>query len=135
MKRFFSTKYNQNSLNVGLFILRVVLGILLMHHGYGKLERFSHLKDSFMSFMGMSSMISLSLIIFAELIGGLFLALGLFTRLMCIPIIIGMSVAAFIAKNGDVFGEAELPTMFLAAAAMLFLTGPGKYSLDKMVWK
>lgn len=135
MKRLFSTKYNHNALNIGLLILRVTLGILLMHHGYAKLSHFNELKDSFMSFMGLSSTLSVSMIIFAEFFCGLFLALGLFTRLICIPIIIGMTVAAFVAMEGDIFGKAEMPTMYMMAAISIFFTGPGKYSLDGGIWK
>lgn len=135
MKRFFSTKYNHNALNFGLLLLRVMLGVLLMYHGYSKLSNFNAMKDSFMSFMGMSSMVSFSLIIFAEFFCGLFLILGLFTRLICIPIIIGMAVAAFVAHGGDIFGKAEMPVMYMSAAIAIFFTGPGKYSLDGGIWK
>lgn len=135
MKRFFSTKYNANATNFGLLLLRVMLGIFLMHHGYGKLSHFNELKDSFMNFMGLGSTISASLIIFAEFFCGLFLILGLFTRLVCIPIIIGMAVAAFIAMGGDVFGKAEMPVVYMSLAIVLFFTGPGKYSIDGGIWK
>ena len=135
MKRFFSTKYNQNAHNFGLFLLRVVAGIFLMHHGYTKIAHFSELKDSFMSFMGLGSTVSVSLIIFAEFFCGLFLILGLFTRLVCIPIIIGMAVAAFVAMGGDIFGQAEKPLIYMLAATTILFTGPGKYSLDGGIWK
>lgn len=135
MKRFFSTKYNHNALNFGLLLLRVALGILLLVHGYGKISNFNGMKDSFMSFMGMGSVVSLSLIIFAEFFCGLFLALGLFTRLVCIPIIIGMGVAVFIAHGGDIFGKAEMPVMYMATAIAILFTGPGKYSIDGGIWK
>ena len=135
MKRFFSTKYNHNALNFGLLLLRVMLGILLMKHGYDKLSNFNVLQHSFGSFMGMSSMMSLSLIIFAEFFCALFLVLGLFTRFACIPIIVGMAVVVFVANNGHIFGKGETPVMYLAAAITLLFTGPGKFSLDGGIWK
>ncbi|MEO6818812.1 MAG: DoxX family protein [Ginsengibacter sp.] len=135
MKRIFSTKYNHNALNFGLLLLRVMLGILLMKHGYDKLSNFDVLKHSFGSFMGMSSMLSLSLIIFAEFFCSLFLVLGLFTRFACIPIIVGMAVVVFVANGGHIFGKGETPVMYLAAAITILFTGPGKFSLDGGIWK
>ena len=135
MKRFFSTKYNPNAVNFGLLLLRVMFGVFLMQHGYAKLSHFNEMKDGFMNFMGLGSAVSLSLIIFAEFFCSLFLVLGLFTRAVCIPIIIGMTVAVILAHGGDIFGEAEKPAMILVAALTILFTGPGKYSLDGGIWK
>ncbi|MEO9209502.1 MAG: DoxX family protein [Ginsengibacter sp.] len=135
MKKFLTTKYSPLAFNIGMLTLRVMLGVLLMHHGYAKLIRHGEIKNSFMSFMGMSSTTSLYLILFAELICGLFLILGLFTRFACVPIIIGMFVAGFVAMNGDIFGKAELPIFYMVAAWTILLCGPGKISVDGMIGK
>lgn len=56
--------------------------------------------------------------------------LGLWTRAALIPLIINMSVIVFIAHAGDPFGRKEIGLFFLITFVVLFLTGPGKYSMD-----
>ena len=135
MNRFLSTRHSPQAFNIGMLILRLALGILLMQHGYDKLIHFSSLRHSFMSFLGLSPTISLSLIIFAEFFCSLFVIMGLFTRFACIPIIIGMSVVVFIANNGDILGKGERGTLYLAAALVILLCGPGRASLDAAIGK
>ncbi len=135
MKKILTTKYSPLAFNVAMLSLRVLLGIMMMQHGYGKMVRYSELKNSFMPFMHMSSTVSLSLIIFAEFFCGLFLILGLFTRFSTVPIIIGMFVAGFVANHGDIFGKAELPIFYMVAAWAILLCGPGKFSVDGMIGK
>src|SRR6185312_6947581 len=104
MKRIFSIKYSAGAFNFGMFVLRVALGVLMLHHGYDKLVHFNGMKGSFINFLGMGSTLSLSLDIFAEFFCSSFLILGLFTRLAIIPILIAMSVALFKAHHGAMFG-------------------------------
>ena len=118
-----------------MLILRIATGLLLANHGYTKLIKFGTLKERFMNFMHLGSTISLSLIIFAELICGVLLILGLFTRFACIPIIIGMCVVVFVASNGHIFAEGERGMIFLAATITILLCGPGKISVDGMIGK
>lgn len=130
MKKFLTVRPSLPAFNLGMFILRVMLGIMMMNHGYSKLIIYNELKTGFMTFMGLSPAISASLIIFAELVCGFFLVIGLFTRFATIPIIIGMFVASFIAMGGDFFGKAELPIFYLASAIVVLLCGPGRISVD-----
>jgi len=135
MSKFFSTKYSSGAFNLGMFILRIATGLLLASHGYAKLIKFSTLKYKFMNFMHLGSTASLSLIIFAELICGILLILGLFTRLACIPIIIGMGVVVFIASHGQIFDAGERGMVYLAATLTILLNGPGRISVDGMMGK
>jgi len=73
--------------------------------------------------------------LFAEFFCSVFIILGLFTRLACIPLIIAMSVALFIANQGDFFGAGESAGLFLTCFVALLFTGPGKVSLDRFVAK
>lgn len=135
MKKFLSAKYSQGSFNFGMFVLRVFVGLLLANHGFQKLLQFNTLRYRFMNFMHLGSTVSLSLIIIAELICGVLLILGLFTRLACIPIIIGMSVVVFIASNAHIFAEGERGMFYLAATITILFCGPGKISLDGIFGK
>ena len=135
MSKFFSTKYSNGAFNLGMLILRIATGLLLASHGYAKLVKFNSLKYKFMNFMHLGSTASLSLIIFAELVCGILLILGLFTRLACIPIIIGMGVVVFIASHGQIFDSGERGLVYLAATLTILLCGPGRISVDGMMGK
>jgi putative oxidoreductase len=135
MKKLLSIKYSTGAFNLAMFILRIATGVLLAYHGYSKLIHFSSLRYKFMNFMNLGSTRSLALIIFAELFCGILLVLGLFTRLACIPIIIGMSVVTFMASHGNIFAEGEKGAVYLVAAIVIILCGPGRISVDGMIGK
>jgi len=69
-------------------------------------------------------------VIFAELVCGFLVLIGLFTRLAAIPLVISMAVALFRAHHGDVFGDGEKATIFLLSFVAVLLVGPGKASID-----
>lgn len=130
MRRFLSITYSQAAFNISMLLLRAGAGAIIMSHGYDKLVHFAEMKTKFMNFMGIGSQLSLMLVIFAEFFCSIFLIIGLFTRLVVIPLIIAMSVALFKAHNGDVFGDGEKPALYLACFVTLLLIGPGKISVD-----
>lgn len=131
-----SIEYNEGLLHIALLIFRVFLGVAMISHGLPKLMMlFSGEKIEFMSFLGLSEKFSLGLAVFAEFFCALFLILGLFTRLILIPLIIVMMVAAFGVHFSEGFGKMEHALLFLAGFLLLLVTGPGKYSVDGMTYK
>lgn len=130
MKKFFSISYSTAAFNIALLLLRVGAGALIMYHGYDKLVHFSTMQTKFMNFMGLGQTLSLALVIFAEFFCGLFLIIGLFTRLVAIPPVIAMAVALFKAHNFDVFESGEKAALFLICFLVILLVGPGKASID-----
>ncbi len=135
MKKLLSTKYSAGAFNAAMLLLRLGVGILMMNHGYSKLIHFGEKQHSFMNFMGLGSSMSLALLVFAEFFCSLFLILGLFTRLACIPLIIATCVMVFKAHNGDIMGEGEVASLFLTGYLVLLFVGPGKVSVDGMIGK
>jgi len=131
----FSTKLNDTMAGIGLLLLRLSSGGLMMVHGYNKLMKLSSLKADFPDPFGVGHDVSLYLTLFAELLCAALLVLGLCTRLALIPLLICMGVAFFHIHSADPLGEKELALFYLAAYGALFLTGPGKYSMDKVVLK
>lgn len=119
----------------GLLVLRLVVGIFMMTHGWGKLSNFAEMSQQFPPMLGLSSPVALSLIIFAEFFCSIALIFGLLTRLAVIPLIIGMSVAAFVAHAGDPFGVREMSLLYLGIYVAFVLTGPGKIALDSLIYK
>ena len=135
MRKLLSTKYSAGAFSAAMLILRLGLGIFMMHHGYQKLIHFGDMQAKFMNFMGIGSSASLALLIFAEFFCSLFLILGLFTRLAAIPLIIATCVMVFKAHNGDVFGDGETATLYLTGYLVLLFVGPGRVSVDSMIGK
>lgn len=136
MKKLFSIKYSDNALSFALLILRLGAGLLMMvNHGLDKLTNFADKSSRFADPFGIGTTTSLSMVVFAEFFCAVFIILGLFTRLACIPLIINMAVALFHAHNGDIFGKGELAALFLTCFITLLFTGPGKISLDRFIGK
>lgn len=131
INRIWSTK--PFSVDLGLLVVRVALAVLMLPHGYAKLTHFSERIDKFSDPFGIGSAPSLVLIIFAEFFCSVFLALGLFTRFALIPLIIAMATVAFVVLAGDPFADKEKSLLFLAPYIGLFFTGPGKYSVDRLL--
>ncbi|MGC3977556.1 MAG: DoxX family protein [Paludibacteraceae bacterium] len=119
----------------GLLVFRLIIGFFMLSHGWQKLSNFGEMSQQFPPMLGLSSQVGLSLIIFAEFFCSIALILGLFTRLATIPLIIGMSVAAFLAHSGQPFGARELPLLYLGMYVVLLLTGAGKISIDKVLYR
>ncbi len=136
MKKLFSIRTSDSAFTFATFLLRVVAGsLMLMNHGLDKLMHFADKAGRFADPFGIGSTTSLALTVFAEFFCAAFIILGLFTRLAVIPLIIAMSVALFYAEKGQVFGDGESATLYLACFLAILLLGPGKASLDKFIGK
>ena len=117
-----------------LFLARVIFGLLLAFHGFQKLQNFNVMGETFPDPIGVGHEISLVLAIFCELVCSLARIFGVFTRLALIPIFFTMSVAFFDAHHGSMT-EGELAFDYLIVFIFLFLTGPGRYSIDGWLGK
>ena len=77
---------------------------------------------------------SLSLVVFAEFFCSLAIAIGFITRgAAVIPVIITMMVAVFVIHSDDSWGKKELGMMYLIPLMTILITGPEKYSIDKLI--
>jgi putative oxidoreductase len=135
MKKLLSTKYSAGAFNAAMLLLRLVVGFLMINHGYGKLVHFGDMQGKFMNFLGMGQTVSLALVVFAEFFCSLFLIIGLFTRLSAIPLVIAMGIALFKAHNADFFGDGEKAALFLGCYLVILILGPGRISVDGMSGK
>jgi len=120
--------------DLGVLILRLFLGVAMFWgHGLGKWTKlFGGGEIKFADPFGIGEMSTLALTVFAEVVCALLLALGLFTRLALIPLIVTMSVAVFKVHIDDGFGGMEKALLYGVGFITLFLTGPGSYSLDAL---
>lgn len=135
MKNLLSTGYTNPAFNIAFFILRVGAGILMIHHGYDKLVKFTDYAPHFMHFLGMNGTVSLALVVFAEFFCSLLLMLGLFSRFACIPLLIDTAVAVAKGHKWDVLGDGEHASLFFLIFLTILFVGPGKISVDGMIKK
>jgi putative oxidoreductase len=123
------------ALDAGLFLLRVISGLLLMQYGWEKFSKYAEWSATFPDPLGVGSPVSLAMCISAELFCAGFLVLGLFSRVVLVPLIFNMLVVALIVHADDPMREREHALSFLVPFLTIFLAGPGKYSLDNLFMK
>ena len=126
--------WKTKGLALGLLWLRVLAGLGIMTHGFGKLfsgrivgftESVASLGFPFPAFFAWGAALS-------EFLGGLCMVAGLFTRLGAASVFVTMTVAVFVRHGGDPFAVKELALAYWTAAGAVFLSGPGPFSLDKV---
>lgn len=118
-----------------ILALRVAFGLLFLRHGIEKTAAFDELITSFPDPLGVGTTLSLSLVIFAELFCSIAFIIGALFRLCLIPMIFTMIMAVFVIHGNDVFAIKETALMYLMLFAVLFVSGPGKFSVDAMIRK
>ena len=117
-----------------LLLLRLGVGTLMIAgHGWRKLANFVEISGRFPDPLGIGSLASLSLAVFAEFVCSLALIAGFFTRAAVIPLIITMLVAVFIVHIDDPYKRQELALMYLLPYLTILLAGPGEISMDAIL--
>jgi putative oxidoreductase len=118
----------------GLLLLRLSVGLIMaFSHGLNKLLNFSARSANFPDPIGLGNLLSMSLVVFAEFFCSIALMVGFITRGAVMPLIITMFVAASVIHGDDPFNKKELALLFLTAYSVILITGPGKYSLDRLM--
>lgn len=134
MRRLFNTNFNNEAVHFMLLVLRVSVSVLMLTHGYQKLQWILAGGDiQFGDPVGIGAPASLYLAVFAEFFCSVLLILGLGSRLALIPLIITMLVAVLIVHAPDGIDKKELGLHFLAVYVFLLVAGPGKYSIDRAI--
>ena len=116
-----------------LLAARIIFGGLLMSHGIAKWQNFDALSASFPDPLGVDGGVSLALAIFGEVICSAGFIAGLFYRLALIPMIFTMIVAFFVVHANDVFAVKELAFIYLVVFILMYIAGPGKFSIDHII--
>lgn len=127
--------------DIGLLVLRLgFAGFMVVGHGWAKLSSFGALSDKFPDPLGIGSFNSLMGAVSSEFFAGLLVMVGLATRVAVLPMIFSMAVAVlFVHTHDPVFLPAnpakEPALVYLLAFVALLLTGPGRFSLDEVLWR
>jgi len=124
----------------GITVLRVMVGIVFLMHGWQKVfvYGFAGVQGAFGQMGIPMASVSGPFIALLELVGGILLIVGLFTRWVAILIALEMAFAALkVHLPGGFFlpKGAEYAFTLCAANIALALAGPGAAALDRAVFK
>lgn len=123
--------------SLALLFVRLIIGLFLILHGYGKIQ-------SPFDWMGEQSRIPGFLQFLAALSefgGGICIILGLIVPVVSLGVISTMLVAS--SMHLIVYGDpivstsgssGELAVIYLTFGVFLILSGPGRYSADKIIF-
>ena len=122
---------------VGPLVVRLVFGYFWLETSIAKVQNLDGFTQRFVGWHIPYPAFSAALSAWTELLGGLFILLGLCTRLVCIPMIINMAVAVTLVVSANLMGlddyvEAD-EVVYSLIFFWLLIAGPGKASLDTLV--
>lgn len=123
--------------DTGLAFVRIIVGLFMIYHGW---EVFDETKmkeyitwDSFKGYSSPAFMVYLGKI--AELVAGIMMAIGFFTRIGSLFLVFTMLYISFFVGHGKVWYEDQHPFLFVLLGLVFFFMGGGKYSVDHLIFK
>ena len=129
---------SERQVNIGLAILRVVVGAIFVAHGGQKIFVFGF--DGVAGAFGQMGIPMAAIVgpfvALVELFGGLALITGLLTRLASFGLLSTMVVAILQVhlKNGFFAPTGiEFPLSLLGSTALIAIAGAGKFSIDSLI--
>ncbi len=133
MNKFFSSSPLWQ--NGGLALIRWVFGFFLIYHGW---EIFNEAKmNDYLNWDTFKQSNSRILVYggkAAELVAGILLVIGLFTRLASLLTMGTMAYIAFFVGHGKIWYEDQHPFLFVLLGLVFFFTGPGRWSVDYLLF-
>ena len=126
------------STDLVLLLLRIALGGLMLFHGMHKLIYGVGFIGDMLAAIGLPSFIAYGSLL-AELVASLMIICGIWTRLASVVFAGNMMVAILMAHASEMFSLSpmtgglviELPLLYLLGAAVLCLTGGGRFAVTK----
>ena len=120
-------------------LVRLFVGYFFLETGWGKIHNLEGMTERFTDWGIPLPAFNAALSGWTELLGGALIVLGLFTRLVSIPMFINMVVATVAVKlkkvgGLDDFVELDDP-LYALSFLWLFFSGPGRVSLDRLLEK
>ena len=121
----------------GIILIRLMVGLFMCYHGsevfdhqkmgdYAKWMTDLHFPSPYlMAFLGKGT----------ELVAGILLLTGFLTRIAVVALIITMLIITFFMGKGNIFMDDQHPFLFVLLLLAIFFTGPGKFSLDNLLFR
>jgi putative oxidoreductase len=122
---------------VALLVARVVVGLVFVFSGWGKLHGLEQVIEYFRTLGIPAPELQAPFVAAVEFVGGLAVVAGLGTRLAAVPLSATMVVAIATAKWKEVAGVSDVvgfsETDYLVFFLVLIAFGAGRFSLDALV--
>jgi putative oxidoreductase len=119
--------------SIGLLLLRLSIGLLMIHHGQEKLADPQQFASTYVASLHLPFPLFFAYAAgFSELIGSWLVILGLLTPLGALALSSTMAVAAVqhILTGGFNIYVLELVLLYLGGSLAILLNGPGRFSFD-----
>ena len=136
-KIFFTPSDDSDLTHLALLTARLWFGLtMLFNHGLVKLFHFSEMVGTFPDPLRIGQEASLVLVVFAEVVGAVLLAVGFMTRLAAAVLVVDMFVAFLMVHKTELSGQhsGELAFLYLAGYVVLLIAGGGLFSLDMLAF-
>ena len=141
IKRLFAVPSRPLPADLALLLLRLVMGTAFVLHGWGKIQH----PLSWMSKAPYPAPPPLQLLAaISEFGGGIALILGLTTPLFAFGLLCTMAVATwthavvnrdpFVLMSYPLKASYELPAIYFCVSALFLTIGPGRLSLDRLLF-
>ena len=122
---------------LGPRVVRLVFGYFWLETGIAKVHNLDGFTPRFIGWHIPHPAFNAALSAWTELLGGLLIMLGLFTRIVCIPMIVNMAVAVTLVVSANLMGLDDYVEADEVVYGLIFfwllVAGPGKVSLDTWV--
>ena len=121
------------SADISLLLLRLVLGLIFVVHGWPKIRNLKMTAHHFESMGFHPGNLWGTVVALVEFFGGLAVFFGFFSHLGALGIAIVMLVSVFwkMSKGQGLVGGFELDLVLLAVAIAVLLLGSGGYSIER----
>lgn len=137
LNQYLQVPHHSSFQSVALLVLRLIVGIAFLYHGWGKIQT----PFSWMPGTNVPGALQF-LAAISEFGGGIALILGFLIPIAMLGLGFTMAVATFfhMVINKDPFvnlagGHSYEPALgYLGIAFLLFAMGPGRYSLDRIIF-
>ncbi|HEX7015423.1 MAG TPA: DoxX family protein [Cyclobacteriaceae bacterium] len=132
--KFFTPPSSPSNEAIGL--VRIIFGLLLVYHGHEVFR--PEIMNSYLDW-DLFKTPSGKVLVYAgkasELIAGILLTLGLFTRVGSLLTIGTFCFITFVVGNGRFWYEDQHPFMFALFGLLFLMTGPGAWSFDRILFR
>ena len=122
--------------STGLLILRLSIGIMLIHHGYEKLANIENFADAFVRPLHLPFPVVLSYTAaLSEIFGSWLLITGVLTRVggLLIAGTVTIGIYHAIMTSGFNIYLLELLVLYWGGAVCIVLNGGGKFAIDDLI--
>lgn len=116
-----------------LNFLRILAGILLFTQAITKSQDYQWLAEEYPTILGIGAPTVVSIVGIIEVVAGVLLTIGLFTRPVAILMALVMMAAALLFFPQQSFSEGELKFIYAGIYVTLAIGGGGRYSIDSLL--